>query len=144
MINEKVVLDTSAIITYFEGENGKDTVEELLISSASSSFRLFLPFSAAIEFYYINFNNIGEETANQRFAMLMSLPLELIKNIDEPYMIEAGRLKASYPISFADSLIAAYVSLEDASLVHKDPEYLTLEKEIKLITLPMKKNMEDS
>ena len=47
----------------------------------------------------------------------------------------------SYPISFADSLIAAYVYLENTSLVHKDPEYLTLEKEIDLITLPLKKKL---
>jgi predicted nucleic acid-binding protein len=136
------VLDTSAVITYFEDEDGKDIVEELLISSASGSSRLLLPFSAAIEFYYINYNNIDEEIANQRFAMLMSFPLEIIKNIDVPYMIEAGRLKALYPISFADSLIAAYACLEDAPLVHKDPEYIELKEEIKLITLPLKKNME--
>jgi predicted nucleic acid-binding protein len=139
MKNEKVVLDTSAVITYFEGEKGKDIVEELLISSAASNATLLLPFCVAIEFYYINFNNIGEEAANQRFAMLMSFPVELIKSIDEPYMIEAGRLKASYPISLADSLIAAYACLEDAPLVHKDPEYLELKEEIKLITLPLKR-----
>jgi predicted nucleic acid-binding protein len=143
MKNEKIVLDTSAVITYFEGEKGKDIVEELLINSNTSKSKLLLPFSAAIEFYYINFNNIGEETANQRFAMLMSYPIELKKSIDEPFMIEAGRLKASYPISFADSLIAAYASLEDAPLVHKDPEFLELKEEIKLITLPLKKDVEE-
>ncbi len=56
-------------------------------------------------------------------------------------MVQAGRLKASYPISFADALIAAYVYLKNASLVHKDPKYLTLEKEIDLITLPLKNKL---
>ena len=141
MENKRIILDTSAIITYFEGEEGKKTVEEFLIESASHEIELFIPFSAAIEFYYINFNSQGEETANQRFAMLMSLPVEVLKSIDEPYMIQAGRLKASYPISFADALIAAYVYLENASLVHKDPEYLALENEIDLITLPLKNKL---
>jgi len=31
--------------------------------------------------------------------------------------------------------------LENASLVHKDPEYLTLENEINLITLPLKNKL---
>ena len=141
MENKRIILDTSAIITYFEGEEGKKTVEEFLIESASHEIELFIPFSAAIEFYYINFNSQGEETANQRFAMLMSLPVEVLKSIDEPYMIQAGRLKASYPISFADALIAAYVYLENASLVHKDPEYLALENEIDLITLPLRNKL---
>ena len=141
MENKRIILDTSAILTYFEGEEGKKTVEEFLIESASHEIELFIPFSAAIEFYYINFNSQGEETANQRFAMLMSLPVEVLKSIDEPYMIQAGRLKASYPISFADALIAAYVYLENASLVHKDPEYLALENEIDLITLPLRNKL---
>jgi hypothetical protein len=34
--------------------------------------------------------------------------------------------------------------MKNASLAHKDPEYLVLEKEIKLITLPMKKNLEET
>ena len=141
MENKRIILDTSAILAYFEGEEGKETIERFLIRSASHEIELFMPFSAAIEFYYINFNSQGEETANQRFAMLMSLPVEVLKSIDEPYMIQAGRLKASYPISFADALIAAYVYLENASLVHKDPEYLALENEIDLITLPLKNKL---
>ncbi len=141
MKSKKVILDTSAILTYFEGEEGKEIVERFLIRSASHEIELSIPFSTTIEFYYINFNSQGEEAANQRFAMLMSLPVEVLKSIDEPYMIQAGRLKASYPISFADALIAAYVYLENASLVHKDPEYLTLEKEIDLITLPLKNKL---
>jgi len=138
MESKRIILDTSAILTYFEGEEGKETVEIFLKRSVSNEIELFIPFSAAIEFYYINFNSQGEETANQRFAMLMSLPVKVLKSIDEPYIIQAGRLKSSYPISFADALIAAYAYLEKASLVHKDPEYLTLENEINLITLPLK------
>ncbi|MCG2791194.1 MAG: PIN domain-containing protein [Actinomycetia bacterium] len=141
MESKRIILDTSAILAYFEGEEGKETVEIFLIRSASNEIELFIPFSAAIEFYYINFNSQGEEIANQRFAMLMSLPINVLKSIDEPYIIQAGRLKASYPISFADALIAAYAYLEKASLVHKDPEYLTLEKEIDLITLPLKNKL---
>ena len=141
MESKRIILDTSAILAYFEGEEGKETVEIFLIRSASNEIELFIPFSAAIEFYYINFNSQGEETANQRFAMLMSLPINVLKSIDESYIIQAGRLKASYPISFADALIAAYAFLEKASLVHKDPEYLTLENEINLITLPLKNKL---
>jgi len=138
MESKRIILDTSAILTYFEGEEGKETVEIFLKRSASNEIELFIPFSAAIEFYYINFNSQGEETANQRFTMLMSLPVKVLKSIDEPYIIQAGRLKSSYPISFADALIATYAYLEKASLVHKDPEYLILENEIDLITLPLK------
>ncbi|MCL4385061.1 MAG: hypothetical protein M1475_00680 [Actinobacteria bacterium] len=61
-----------------------------------------------------------------------------IKQISELYLIQTGRLKAKYPISFADVMIAAHAILEDATSVHKDPEFLSLEKEIRLQMLPFK------
>jgi len=49
-----------------------------------------------------------------------------------------------YAISLSDASIAAYAYIEKASLTHKDPEYLTFEKEIDLIALPFKKSKNSS
>jgi predicted nucleic acid-binding protein len=72
------------------------------------------------------------------FAYLRNLPVSFINYTDEAYIIQSGRLKAQYPISFADALISAYALLEDATLVHKDSEFLSLKEELKLQTLPLK------
>ncbi len=137
-MKSKYVLDSSAIITYFTGESGSETVKNLLIKSEKNEITILIPYIVLIEFYYINYKRSGEDAANQRFAYLQNLPVSFIQHISEPYLIQSGRLKAQYPISLADAMIAAYALLEDAVLVHKDPEFLTLEREIKLHTLPLK------
>ena len=134
----KYVLDTSAIITYFTGESGSEIIKDLLIKSVKNETTVLVPYVALTEFYYINYKRVGEDTANQRFVYLKNLPVTFIMLISEQYLIQSGRLKAQYPISLADAMIAAYALLEDAILVHKDTEFLTLEKEIKLQTLPLK------
>lgn len=50
----------------------------------------------------------------------------------------AGRLKASYRISFADAWVAATAMFYDAVLVHKDSEFEQLKDKVKLLTLPYK------
>jgi predicted nucleic acid-binding protein len=134
----KFILDTSAIITYFTGESGADIIKNLFEKSINNEVLLLIPFIVQIEFYYINHMKAGEDTANQRFAYLSNFPAIIIREISEPYLIQAGMLKAQYRISLADAMIAAYALIEDATLIHKDSEFLNLEKEIKLQTLPLK------
>jgi predicted nucleic acid-binding protein len=58
--------------------------------------------------------------------MLKELPVTLIWEVDEPTMLTAGRFKATYRLSLADALIAAFAARQAAILVHKDPEYEAL------------------
>jgi ribonuclease VapC len=134
----KYILDTSAVITFFTGESGAEVVKNLLIKSEKNEIIIYIPNVVLIEFYYISYKRVGEEFANQMFAYLRNLPVSFINYTDEAYIIQSGRLKAQYPISFADALISAYALLEDATLVHKDSEFLSLKEELKLQTLPLK------
>ena len=47
----------------------------------------------------------------------------------------AGYFKAKYKVSLAYAIIAAFTKKEEAILVHKDPEYEMLKREIKQIVL---------
>jgi len=134
----KYILDTSAVITFFTGESGAEVVKNLLIKSEKNEIIIYIPNVVLIEFYYISYKRVGEEFANQMFVYLRNLPVSFINYTDEAYIIQSGRLKAQYPISFADALISAYALLEDATLVHKDSEFLSLKEELKLQTLPLK------
>ena len=68
----------------------------------------------------------------------MSIGSKIIWELDEPTLFIAGRLKATFKISLADAIIAALAKIQNAILVHKDPEYEQLHMEIKQITLPYK------
>ena len=124
------VLDTSAILSYFLREEDSEKVVNLLNKSMNNEVRIFIPFPVVMELYYIVFRASGRNAAVERFATLKMLPVVIDLEISEQYLLIAGSLKAEYPISFADSLIAAYAKKQNATLVHKDPEYLSLDNEI--------------
>lgn len=56
----------------------------------------------------------------------------------EKTFLLAARFKALHRLSFADALIAAAARLEEAALVHKDPEFAQLAGEVDLEDLPLK------
>ena len=127
------LLDTSAVLTLIEDEAGADRVEELL-----RHHTVIIPWIALVEVLYITQQVRGASEAERRFALMKALPVTLLWTIDEPTLLQAGRLKAVYRLSLADTLIAALAQQQGAILVHKDPEYDTLQGQLRLEALPYK------
>lgn len=134
MTKTSYLLDTSAIMTFLEDEEGAQLVETLLRRE-----EVLLPFLALLETYYITLQEQPEDIADRRYALLKQLPATILWNVDEPSLLTAGRLKATYRISLADALIAALAVRNKAILVHKDPEIAALSEVVQLETLPYKK-----
>jgi ribonuclease VapC len=74
------------------------------------------------EVYYIVAKHRSEDAAEQALLHLDRLPLELVSNtFDE--VLEAARLKARFPLSYADAFALATAIRFDARLVTGDPEF---------------------
>jgi len=129
----RYLLDTSAFMTFLEDEKGTDEVDFILRNG-----NVLCPFIVLLEIYYITLRERGQEIADKRYAVIRNLNVEFIWNIDEPTLITAGRFKGKFRISLADAIIAAYAKINNAILVHKDPEYECLQKELKQHILPYK------
>ena len=121
--------DTSAILTMMDNEEGADVVEGILRTR-----EILLPAVVLFEVYYKTIQNRGMEIAELRYATLKSIRAKHIAELTEPVLLRGGKFKAEYQISLADSIIAAYAFLYDATLVHKDPEFevLTMVDQVKL------------
>ena len=128
------LLDTSAILTLLEDEEGAQRVETLLRRE-----EVLFPFLALLETYYITLQEHTEDVADQRYALLKQLPKEILWSVDEPTLLTAGRLKAAHRLSLADALIAAFAVQHQAILVHKDPEMAALKDAVEMEFLPYKK-----
>ena len=133
MSRARYLLDTSAILTLIEDEEGADRVEEIL-----SEEEALLPFPVLMETYYISLQERSEAVADERYALLRSLPTTELWSVDEPTLLPAARLKANFRLSFTDALIAAFAVREEAILVHKDPEFTSLTGEVAQEALPYK------
>ena len=90
------VLDTSAVLTFLEDEDGADRVEALLRQE-----EILLPYVVLLETYYITLRTRTEDVADRRYALLKQLPAEILRAVDEPTLLTAGRFKAHHQIGRA-------------------------------------------
>jgi len=116
-----------------EDEDGADRVQALLTEE-----QVLMPWSALMEVYYITLQERGQAAADQRYALMKSLPATILWNIDEATLLTAGNVKARYRLSFADALVAAFAVQHKATLLHKDPEFEPLADQMMLEALPYK------
>ena len=135
--NNIYILDTSAILTYIEDEDGSEYIENLLIAAEKGAAVIRIAFISLTEVFYITSREQSESAALDRIKLIQSLALQIHES-DENLNIHAGKLKANNTISLADAYIAALCEEQNGILVHKDPEYEKLSSLIKEYRLPYK------
>lgn len=138
-MSKSYVLDTSAIFTLTKGEDGSDTVENILTLAEKGKCTGYLSFASFMEIYYITWMSKGESAAKELLILVRSLPLQRVDST-ERITLSAGRIKALHRLSVADAFIAATAIDKNAVLVHKDPELKVMSKLIETLELPYKKS----
>ncbi|MSQ12811.1 MAG: type II toxin-antitoxin system VapC family toxin [Dehalococcoidia bacterium] len=120
------VLDTTSIVATLYREEGGDQVRGLLRTAAGhesgTRTHIFLPFMALMETRHIVTRREGPLGADQALIVITQWPAE-VRESNPAWRDEAARVKALGGLSVADAWIAALALIEDAKLVHKDPEY---------------------
>jgi predicted nucleic acid-binding protein len=137
-VAERYLLDTSAILTLTDKEDGFEKVEELLDQAAAGAVEVEISAVSLMEIYYITLQEQGEDRAAHLVSLVKAWPARWVYP-DERTLLLAGRFKAFHRLSFADAVIAGSAQLREAVLVHKDPELEALASEIALLTLPYKR-----
>ena len=131
------VLDTSALLTYIENEEGTSEIEALLQKALDEDVVLYISTVSCIEVFYITWQEQGKEVATERLKSIDDLMI-----LQEPVVSQLnqiiGEIKATKAMSFADCCIAGLAKSKKAILVHKDPEYEQIENEIQQLKLPYK------
>ena len=138
MSDKIYILDTSALLTFIEDEEGAESVESLLIEAEKGNVTVYLSFISLTEVFYITKKEKGEQEASERLGLIKSLALHIMES-GEPLNIMAGALKADYRISLADAFIAALCQYHQGIIVHKDPEFEQLAPLMQELRLPYKK-----
>lgn len=133
MADNSFVLDTSALMTFIEKEEGAERVKEVLLKNS-----ITLHWLSILETVYIAQRELGEEEALTRYALLKKLNAKIIWDADESLLLNAARIKSIHSLSLAGSVIAAVAHQHKATLLHKDPEYEPLQDVIEMEVLPYK------
>ena len=121
------VLDSYALIGYLENESFSARIQEILDQAKKGNFRLYLHAINLGEVYYIVLRVQGQDLADLAYSRIKAFPVEFINHIDEKLLLSAAGLKARYPISYADSFVAALSIVNKCSILTGDPEFKPLE-----------------
>jgi ribonuclease VapC len=120
------LLDTSALLALRDDEAGAEEVASLLRQAQQARAHCYACFMTQMEVLYRVWKDEGETQGRLAHAQILALPINWVH--ETPQLLEiAARIKATYRVSLADAWIAASAELQDAVLVHKDPEFESLE-----------------
>lgn len=125
----KYVLDSFAILAYLAEEEGADVVEDLLNKAENGKVSLYQNYVNLGEVYYITFREKEVNEANESIVLVKRLPIEFVQ-VDERIALIAGRIKATYSMSYADAFVVATAIMKEATIVTGDPEFKSIDMQI--------------
>ena len=128
------VLDSWALLCYLERETGFEKV----IQAFEEAVETFLPLRMTMvnwgEVYYQVARKFGKERAEEIEKLIDTFPIVLV-DIDRDLAREAARFKAQKKMAYADCFAAALAKQRKAELYTGDPEFKSVEKEVRIFWL---------
>jgi len=116
----RYILDACALIALLQEEPGADKVAAILNSANNGEAEIVMHKINFLEVYYDAYRLRGKEQANLMRTEFEKLPVSINAEITDNIFEEAGRLKASYKISLADSIALAQAIILGGELLTSD------------------------
>jgi predicted nucleic acid-binding protein len=129
-VDSSYILDSYALLAHFEDEAGGEKVRYMLRSARDGETKLYLSVINFGEIYYNTFRERGIEKAREIRSIIEQLPVIII-DADKALTLEAARLKALYPVAYADCFAAALGVVKKCKVATGDPEFRKMAKEVK-------------
>jgi predicted nucleic acid-binding protein len=125
------VLDSYALMAFFEDEQGADFVRGLIYKAVTSDTNLMMSVINLGEVWYSIARTNSPEMADQYINEIKGMGIEIVE-IDWTLTRQAAAFKTNGNISYADCFAAALAKLRRTELVTGDKEFKTLQDEIKI------------
>ncbi len=114
------ILDACALIAFLADETGADNVERCLKDAENGKCKIFMHRINLLEIFYGIYREEGEEEAEEVLESILRLPIKIISTVKNKVFREAGRLKATYKISLADSILLGETLIRKARVITSD------------------------
>jgi len=125
------VLDSYALMAFFEDEPGADVVRGLILKAEESGVNLLMSVVNLGEVWYSIARTNSTETADQYIHEIEGMAIEIV-DADWQLTHQAAAFKVNGNISYADCFAASLAKNRKAELVTGDKEFKPLEGEIKI------------
>ena len=115
------ILDSFAFIAYLEDEPAAQRIQKLLEDAKEKKCRLYISIINLGEILYSVERNNGLAKTHEALALIQSLPIEILP-ADNQTVLAAARIKANYPISYADAFVVVAAQNINGTIMTGDPE----------------------
>jgi predicted nucleic acid-binding protein len=128
------VLDSYAVLVFLFQEKGHEKVLDLFERAAQADKSLLIAAPNWAEVRYIVERKVGAARWHEARHKLLGLPMEIV-SADQSLAELAGEIKAVKKMSLADCFGAALAKQKKADFYTGDPEFRTVEKDVKIVWL---------
>jgi predicted nucleic acid-binding protein len=129
---KRIVLDASALMTFFENRPGAEKVEELIQLAVDAKRELFMSVVNWGEVYYSVWRAKGPGVALKVLADVAQLPIELV-DADYDLTKRAAEFRAQHKLPYADCFAAALAVNRKAPLITSDADFAQVEKQVTIL-----------
>ncbi|MCL1997442.1 MAG: PIN domain-containing protein [Turicibacter sp.] len=120
------VMDACALLAAFKNEEGAHVVKEILTNARNGTAKITMHSLNLLEVYYGFYRALDQEEAAKMLNAAEQLPMTINPKITTEMLKEAGRLKATYKVSLADSIALAQAAVLGAKLLTADHHELDI------------------
>jgi predicted nucleic acid-binding protein len=129
---KRIVLDASALMTFFEDRPGAEKVEDLIRLGVEGQRHLLMSAVNWGEVYYSTWRARGSGVARKVLENIAQLPLEIV-DADRDLARAAAELRAQHKLPYVDCFAAALAVARKASLATSDKDFASVEKKLDLL-----------
>lgn len=119
------VLDSFALLAYFDGEPGMERVRSILAGAEARHHIAYVSLINLGEVLYITERERGLVEARRILGAVDQLPLEIV-GVSRTTVLAAAHIKARFPIAYADAFAVVTAQEHGAIVVTGDSEFQTL------------------
>src|SRR5580692_9095688 len=129
---KRIVLNASAVMTFFENSPGADKVEELIHLGVGGKRQLLMSAVNWGGVCYSTWRAHGPGVARKILEDISQLPIELV-DATLDLTRAAAELRANHKLPYTDCFAAALAAHRKAALATRDQDFATVEKKIEIL-----------
>jgi predicted nucleic acid-binding protein len=129
---KRIVLDASALMTFFENRPGAEKVQDLIGLGVEGKRQLLMSVVNWGEVYYSTWRTRGPGVARKVIEDLAQLPLQIV-NADVDLTRTAAELRSEHKLPYSDCFAAALAVSRKASLATSDRDFSHVEKRLDIL-----------
>jgi len=129
------VLDSFALLAYFQDEAAADEVEALLLAAREGRTRLAISVINLGEVFYRTMRQFGIRRAEEVLGRLEEYEIDVV-DVDRRLALSAARIKGAHGLGYADCFVAALARRLGGRVVTGDPDFRRVEGMVPVEWLP--------